>query len=156
MADRLPSMKDNSEGLELVPTEGQLYSTQKLKQLAEQGADDATKTSKNNRKFVVQFEEGLEGSHAFRVSSSGALPAVYLRVRIDEDSSGLVTRTLETISDPPPTPFDADLQSRELEPLRLGTDASGNPTAYLDDKLLNESLIIKELIEPVRKAVGDI
>ncbi len=140
-----------------MPVEGQLYSIAKLIQLAEQGASDATASSKNQRSFAVQSEEGSESSNAFRVSSSGGMPAVYLRVRIDKDDGRvLLTRTLETISEPPSQPWLADVHSRLLKPLRLDLDNSGNPIAYLDDELLDESSITRALIDPVREAVGDL
>ncbi len=150
-------MKDETKGLELVPVEGQLYSIAKLIHLAGQGASDATASSKNQRTFAVQLEEGSEGSHAFRVSSSSGMPAVYLRVRIEKDNGGVfLTRTLETISEPSPKPWLADVKSESLKPLRLELDASGNPLAYLSDEPLDESAITRSLIDPVREAVGDL
>jgi len=141
---------------EFEPVKGLPYSIGQLKNLAEQGAERATKTSRNRRQFGVQFEPGSEASHAFNVSSTNSLPAVYLRVRIEESESGLlVTRTLETITEPAPNPFESKVQTRTLDSLRLGIDSAGNPIAYLGDKDLSEADITRALIDPVTEAVGD-
>jgi hypothetical protein len=150
-------MKDETEGLELVRVKGKLYSLGSLFQLAERGAAVASANSKNRRTFTLQLEEGSERDHAFRVSSSSGMPAVYLRVRIEKDDGNVsVTRTLETISKPPPEPWQAEVESRTLEPLRLDLNASGDPVAYLKNELLDEAAIINALINPIREAVGDL
>lgn len=139
-------MKDHTEGLELVPVGGP-HSIHELKRLAERGAIDATNASKNNRTFYV-FADSDE---QFSVSSSNGLPAAYLSVR--KDSKTLVMRTLEirNFNRPgkPSSPDDLDEQTQDLEPLELGTDPSGGPTASLAGVLLDESGIIKALVEPV-------
>jgi hypothetical protein len=120
-------MKDDTEGIELVPVGGP-YSIQELGRLAEKGAVDATKMSKNNRTFYVTMDNN--NGDQFSVWSSNGLPAAYLSVRID-DSKTLATRTLEAriFNRPgrPSSPDDLEHHTQDLEPLQLGTDASGCP-----------------------------
>lgn len=142
-------MTDPTEGLVLVPVGGP-YSIEDLRRFAEQGADDATKTNKDNRTFYV-FPDGDE---QFSVSSSNGLPAAYLSVQ--KDSKTLVTRTLaiRTFNRPgtPSSPDDLDEQTQELEPLQLGTDSSDRPTVTVAGVLLNEPEIIRALVDPVIEA----
>jgi hypothetical protein len=145
-------MKDFTEGLILVPVGGP-YSMEDLRRFAERGADDATKTNKDNRTFYV-----FADAEQFSVSSSNGLPAAYLSLQ--KDSETLVTRTLEirTFNRPgtPSSPDDLDEQTQELEPLQLGTDSSDRPTVILGGVLLNEPEIIRALVGPVIDATKGI
>lgn len=144
-------MNDPTEDLILVPVGGP-YSMEDLKRFAERGAVDATKTNKDNRTFYV-FADGDE---QFSVSSSNGLPAAYLSMR--RESKTLVRRTLEirTFNRPgtPSSPDDLDEQTQELEPLQLGTDLSDRPTVSLARVLLDETRIIRALVNPVIEATA--
>lgn len=138
-----------TEGLEMVNDDhiGRLYNVQDLMALAQQRATELGITEGGYRVKVSNAD--LDIGRQFCVSILGPSVADLL-IEVESYPArerGVVSRTFTY------RPSES-LPSRALEPIELGSDSSGNPTASIEGRCLDSSGIMNEMINPLRIAVG--
>jgi hypothetical protein len=134
---------------EIIPPE-RIFTIVDLRTLAERGAAEAGKTSQGYGIYVTT--QMLDSGREFSVSINGPT-ATDLLIEVefsfqDEQTRGTVTRKLtKRAAQDSPT-------IEQLPSLELTSDASGNPVALVNGRVLSEYELVEALVGPVKKEAG--